>query len=98
MQNVHIEFGKIYVITVYHKDIYGRYRTQKGNKDYFRPYFDIIVFKMKRSSFPVVEDKQTQPRFLPLAIFSLVCPLRNHVTSHLSHQSLSTCKDDGYRE
>ena len=54
MLNVHIEFGKIYVITVYHKDIYGRYCMQKSNEDYFHPYFDIIVFKIKRSSVAVV--------------------------------------------
>ena len=47
-------FGKICVITVCHEDIYGRYCIQKSNNDYFHPYFDIIVFKMKRSSFPVV--------------------------------------------
>ena len=29
---------------------------------------------------------------------SLVCPLRNHVALPLSHQSLSACKDGGYRE
>ena len=39
--------------------------------------------------------KQTQPRFLPLAFFSLVCPLRNHVISLLSHQSLSVAKIAG---
>ena len=44
-------FGKI---TVRHEDIYGRYRIQKSNDDHFHPYFDIIVFKMKRSLFPVV--------------------------------------------
>ena len=46
-------FSKIYVITVCHVDIYGRYCIQKSNNDHFHPYFDIIVFKMKRSSFPV---------------------------------------------
>ena len=54
MQNEHSSFGKIYVITVYHADIYGRYCIQKSNNDYFHPYFDIIVLKMKGSSFPVV--------------------------------------------
>ena len=46
-------FGKIYVITVCHEDIYGRYCIQKSNNDHFHLYFDIIV-KMKGSSFPVV--------------------------------------------
>ena len=49
--------------------IYGRYCIQKSNYDYFHPHFDMIVFKMKRSSFPVVLNKQTQPQFLLLAIF-----------------------------
>ena len=30
------------------------YYKQKSNNDHFHPFFDIIVFKMKRSSFPVV--------------------------------------------
>ena len=76
--------GKIYVITVCHEDIYGRSCIQKSNDDHFHPYFDIIVFNMKRSSFPVVS--------------SLVCPHGNHVTVFLPHQSLSACKDGGYRE
>ena len=62
-------FGKIYVITFYHEDIYGRHCAQKRNNEHFYPYFDIIAFKMKRFSFPVVQNKQTQPRLLPLAIF-----------------------------
>ena len=41
-------------------------------------------------------------RYLVLAIFShLIAPpplLRNHVTWLLTHQSLSACKDGGYRE
>ena len=48
-------FGKIYVITVCHEDIYGRFCIQKNNNDHFHPSVDIIVFKMKRSSFPVVQ-------------------------------------------
>ena len=36
--------------------------------------------------------------FLHWQILSLVCPLRNHVIPLLSHQSLSACKDGGYRE
>ena len=47
-------FGKIYVITVCHEDIYGRYCTQKSNNDHFHSCFDIIIFKIKRVSFPVV--------------------------------------------
>ena len=42
-------FGKIYVITVYHEDIYGRYRIQRRNNAHLRPHLDIIVFRMKRS-------------------------------------------------
>ena len=34
--------------------------------------------------------------FLHWQILSLVYALRNHVTSRLSHQSLSACKDGGY--
>ena len=34
--------------------------------------------------------------FLHWQTLSLVCPLRNHVTSLLSHQSLSECKDGGW--
>ena len=47
-------FGKIYVITVFLEDIYGRYCIQKRNNDHFHAYFGIVVFKMKRSAFPVV--------------------------------------------
>ena len=47
-------FGKIYVIPVFYEDIYDRYCIQKSNNDLFHPFFDIIVFKMKRTSFPVV--------------------------------------------
>ena len=65
---------QIYVITICHEDIYGRYYIQKSNNDHFHPYFDIIVFKMKRSSFPVVQNKQTQSRFLPLAILFTFLP------------------------
>ena len=74
MQTDVSSFRKIYVITVCHEGIYGRYCIQKSNNDHFHPYFDVIVFKMKRSSFLVVYNKQTQPRFLPLAIFSPVAP------------------------
>ena len=64
-------FGKIYVITVYHADIYGRYCIQKSNNDYFHAYFDIIVLKMKGSSFPAVfhwqflVDKPRDIDFIP---------------------------------
>ena len=54
--------------------IYGCYCIQKSNYDHFDPYFDIIVFKMKRSLFPVVLNKQTQPRFLLPAIFFTCLP------------------------
>ena len=47
-------FGKIYVITVFYEDIYGRYCIQRRNNAHLRPYLDIIVFRMKRSSFPFV--------------------------------------------
>ena len=36
--------------------------------------------------------------FLYWKNLSLVYPVRNHVTLLLSHQSLSACKDGGYRE
>ena len=36
--------------------------------------------------------------FFHWQFFSLVCPMRNHVTLPLSHQSLSACKHGGYRE
>ena len=36
--------------------------------------------------------------FVHWQILLLVCPLRNHVTLLLSCQSLSTCRDGGYRE
>ena len=36
--------------------------------------------------------------FLYWKNLSIVCPLRNHVTSLLSHQSLSACKDGGQRQ
>ena len=36
--------------------------------------------------------------FFHWQLFSLVCPLKNHVTLLLSHQSLSACKDGGHRE
>ena len=47
-------FGKNYILTVYHEDIYSRYCIQKSSNDHFHPYFDFIVFKMTRCSFPVV--------------------------------------------
>ena len=48
----------------------------------------------------VVENRPyvLRPRFLVLETLSLVCLLGNHVTLLLSHQSLSACKDGGYRE
>ena len=36
------------------RTFYARYCIQKSNNDSFHPYFDIFVFKIKRSSFPVV--------------------------------------------
>ena len=36
--------------------------------------------------------------FFHWQFYSLVCPLKNHVTMFLSHQSLSACKDGGHRE
>ena len=100
IQNIHIELARFTSLLFAMRTlIYGRYCIQKSDHDHFHPYFDIIVFKMKRSLFPVVLNKQTQPQFLLLAIFfSLVSPLRNHVTLLLSHQSLSAFKDGGYRE
>ena len=41
---------------------------------------------------------KVNPEILDCQISSLVCLLRNHVTLLFSHQSLSTCKDGGYRE
>jgi len=48
-------------------------------------YFAIIVFKMKSSSFSVIQNKQTRP----IAIFcsDKFFHVRNHVTLLLSHQS-----------
>ena len=43
-------FGKIYIITACHEDIYHCYCTQKGNNDHFHPYFDIIIFKETQSA------------------------------------------------
>ena len=84
-------FGKICVITVCHEDINRRYCIQKSNNDHFHPYFDIIVLKMKGSSF--IEYTNST------AISSIGnFLLRNHVTLILSHQSLSAGKDGGYRE
>ena len=54
--------------------IYCCYCIQKSSYDHFHPYFDIIFFKMKRSTFPVVLNKQTQPQFLLLAIFFTCLP------------------------
>ena len=51
------------------------------NNEHFHPYFAVIFFKMKSASFSVVYTKQIWPRFLALAIFFLVYPLRDHVTS-----------------
>ena len=48
------DFSKNHVIIVCHEDIYSRYCIQKSDNDHFHPYFDIIVFKIKRASFPVV--------------------------------------------
>ena len=50
----------------------------------------ISVFKIRSSSFSFVQNKQTHS--------PLFCPLRNHMTWLLSHQSLSACKDGGYRK
>ena len=41
-------------------------------RDYFHPRFSIIVFKEKFSSFSVVQNKQTRPRYLVLADFKQV--------------------------
>ena len=40
----------------------------------------IIVFKIKRFSFSVVESEQNRSRLLVLAIFSTDCSLTHHVT------------------
>ena len=61
----------------------------------------ISVFKIRSSSFSFVYNEQTRSRSIDRLywqISSLVCPLRNHVTWLLSHQSLSACKDGGYRK
>ena len=49
-------FGKIYVFTACQEDIYGRYCTQKSRLTMITSThdFDIIVFKIRSSSFPVV--------------------------------------------
>ena len=41
-------------------------------RDYFHPQFPFIIFKEKFSSFSVVQNKQTRPRYLVLADFKQV--------------------------
>ena len=50
-----------------------------------------------RSSFCFVENKQTRPPLIVLAIFYFAFPLKYHVTFLLSHQSYSVWKDERYR-
>ena len=51
------------------------------------------------NNLPFVEDKQTRPRFLESPVF-FTCfhPEKPSDIQLLSHQSLSACKDGGYRE
>lgn len=81
MQNLRLTL----LLFAHGEDIYGRHCVKKSNNDYFHPYVVIVVFNKKRCSFSVVKNNQTRWRFLVLEKkISLVCPLRNNVTSLLS--------------
>ena len=83
-------FDKFYMNVVY--------CIQKSSNDHFHPQLAIIVLRRKISSFSVVQNKETRPRFLVLAVFIAFIALRDHVTSLVSRPSLSECKDGRYRE
>ena len=57
---------------------------------------NIIVFKMENYSFSFIKNKQTRPRFLALANFISRLPPKK--SRDIVFQSLSGCKDSGYRE
>ena len=83
-----LSFDKINVIIACCEDIYGRQCIKKkGDNDHFHLQVVSIAFNINSCLFSVVKNKQTR----------LVCPLRNHVTSLLSHHALRACKDGKYR-
>ena len=79
------------------ENIYSCYHIQKGINGEFHPWLAIIVFEMKICVFSSEQNKQAWLGFLYWQILSLICLLRNHVTSLLSHQfSKTACKDGDY--
>ena len=60
-----------------------------SNNDHFHPLlFAIIIFNMKSSHFLLSKINKLDRDFLHGQIFSLVFPLRNHITLILSHHCL----------
>ena len=70
--------------------------------------FGSLLFAMRTSSallhtkkglhFLLPRINKLNRDFFHRQMLSLVCPLGNHVTLLLSHQSLCACKDSGYHE
>ena len=58
----------------------------------------LAPLRLKGLHFLLFRINKLNRDFFHWQFFSLVCPLRNLVTSLLSHQSLSSCKDCGNHE
>ena len=92
-----LSFDKINVIIACREDIYGRSCIQKKKKMITSIHnLPLSPLTQKVVHFLLSRINKLDRDFLYWKNLSLVCPLRKHVTSLLSHQSLSACKDGGH--
>ena len=62
---------------------------ERSNNDHFHPLlFAIVIFNTKNSHFLLSKINKLDRDFLHGQMFSLVCPLRNHITLILAHHSV----------
>ena len=74
-------YGTIYVITVCHEDIYGRYAALKKVTMITSPHtLTLSSLRWKGLHFVLSRINKLNRDFFHWRFFSLVCPLRNHVT------------------
>ena len=99
MQTASLSFEEINVIIDSCEDIYGRCCIQRKKK-WSLPHHNLLLSSLikKVVHFLLSRINKLDRDFLYWKNLPLVCPLRKHVTSLLSDEFLSACKDGGYRE
>ena len=100
MQNVRFEFRQINIIIVCCKDIYRTVATAFKKVKMVTSTHNLPLSSLiqKVVLFLLSRINKLDRDFLYWKKSSLVYPLKNHVTSLLSQQSLSACRENGHPE